>query len=117
MDLNGTLKPTLRAKTQLCKRERWKSVKMCASAKKINNTREKLQDVKTLFSMFVHLIQFEVTDGLDLGLLDEGAHVTLGLSRSSRLWTRFLRGSGEHPVDTSGDLRGEPQREAKTRGL
>lgn len=23
--------------------------------------------------MFVHLIQFEVTDGLDLGLLDEGA--------------------------------------------
>lgn len=59
--------------------------------------------------MFVHLIQFEVTDGLDLGLLDEGAHITLGLSRSSRLWTRFLRGSGEHPVDTSGDLKSEPQ--------
>lgn len=57
--------------------------------------------------MFAHLIQFEVTDGLDLGLLDEGAHVTLGLSRSSRLWTRFLRGSGEHPADTSGDLKGK----------
>ena len=55
--------------------------------------------------MFVHLIQFEVTDGLDLGLLDRGAHVTLGLSSSSRLWTRFFRGSGEHPVDTSGDLK------------
>lgn len=67
--------------------------------------------------MFVHLIQFEVTDGLDLGLLAEGAHITLGLSRSSRLWTRFLRGSGEHPVGTSGDLQGEPQREAKGRGL
>lgn len=65
--------------------------------------------------MFVHLIQFEVTDGLDLGLLDEGAHITLGLSRSSRLWTRFLRGSGEHPVGTSGDLQGEPQWEAKGR--
>lgn len=57
--------------------------------------------------MFVHLIQFEVTDGLDLVLLDEGAQVTLGLSRSRRLWTRFVRGSGEHPVDTSGDLKSE----------
>ena len=55
--------------------------------------------------MFVHLIQFDVSDGLDLGLLDGGAHVTLGLSSSSRLWTRFFRGSGEHPVDTSGDLK------------
>lgn len=63
--------------------------------------------------MFVHLIQFEVTDGLDLGLLDGGAHVTLGLSRSSRLWTRFFRGSGEDPVDTSGDLRSEPQWKVK----
>lgn len=60
--------------------------------------------------MFVHLIQFEITDGLDLVLLDEGARVTLGLSRSRRLWMRFLRGSGEHPVDTSGDLDGERQR-------
>ena len=55
--------------------------------------------------MFVHLIQFDVSDGLDLGLLDGGAHVTLGLSSSSRLWARFFRGSGEHPVDTSGDLK------------
>lgn len=72
--------------------------------------------------MFVHLIQFEVTDGLDLGLLDGGAHVTLGLSRSSRLWTRFFRGSGEDPVDTSGDLRSESHNEKqkkkkKTRSL
>lgn len=57
--------------------------------------------------MFAHLIQFGVVHVLDLGLLDEGANVTLGLSRSSRLWTLFLRGSGEHPVDTSGDLRRE----------
>lgn len=28
---------------------------------------EKLQDVKTLFSVFAHLIQFEATDGLDDG--------------------------------------------------
>lgn len=55
--------------------------------------------------MFVHLIQFGVTEGSDLSLLDGAAHVTLGLSSSSRLWTRLLRGSGERPVDTSGDLR------------
>lgn len=60
--------------------------------------------------MFVHLIRFEITDGLDLVLLDEGARVTLGLSRSLRLWMRFFRGSGEAPVDTSGDLHGERQR-------
>lgn len=60
--------------------------------------------------MFVHLIQFEITDGLDLVLLDEEALVTLGLSRSLCLWMRFLRGSGEPPVDTSGDLDGERQR-------
>lgn len=62
--------------------------------------------------MFVHLIQFDEAEGLDLGLLDEGAHLTLGLSRLSRLCTRLLRGSGEHPVDTSGDLTGERQRRA-----
>lgn len=33
-----------------------------------------------------------------------GPDVTLGLSRCSRLWARFLRGSGDDPVVTSGDL-------------
>lgn len=105
------------AETQLCKRgTRWKSVEMCTRSEEINQTilRQKLQDVKDFFlsslPVFVLLIQFEVSYSFWILRSSErkgGPDVTSGLSRCSRLWTRFLRGSGEDPVATSGDLGSE----------
>lgn len=66
--------------------------------------REKFQDVKD----FVVLLSTCSSDSIWHILSRKGGHdVTLGLSRCSRLWALFLRGSGEDPVVTSGDLGSE----------
>lgn len=61
--------------------------------------------------MFAHLIQFEVSDGLDLGLSDEGGLRYLGFEQVEstlgsvpqgfwRTSSRHFRGSAESPTMT-----------------